>query len=320
MSETQSKLLIFIVAYNAETTIGSVLRRIPVTLRSDYDVEVLIIDDASQDSTFDKGRDARTDPFLPFPITVLHNPVNQGYGGNQKIGYHYAVKNSFDYVALIHGDGQYAPECLPELLQPLKEGKAAAVFGSRMMLKGGARRGGMPLYKYIGNKILTFVENKLLGTSLSEFHSGYRIYSVEALKRIPFHLNTHDFHFDTEIIIQLVTARQPIVELPNPTYYGDEICYVNGFKYAWDVALAAMKARLQRLSLFYDRKFDCAPDADTPYVPKFGYASSHTFALEAVQPRQRVIDLGCAGGYLGHQLKKDKDCTVIGVDSHPPSP
>ena len=105
-------------------------------------------------------------------------------------------------------------------------------MGSRMMVKGAAREGGMPLYKYVGNRILTRFENRCSGPMLSEFHSGYRAYSVEALKSIPFERNSDGFNFDTQIIIQLVDAGKRIVEVPIPTYYGDEICYVNGLKYA----------------------------------------------------------------------------------------
>ena len=117
---------------------------------------------------------------------------------------------------MIHGDGQYAPEELPTLVAPLRDGQADAVFGSRMMTRFGALKGGMPLYKFVGNRILTAIQNLLLGTSLTEFHSGYRVYSVAALQKIPFRLNSNDFHFDTEIIIQLLNARQRIVELPIP--------------------------------------------------------------------------------------------------------
>ena len=125
----------------------------------------------------------------------LFNPLNQGYGGNQKIGYHYAISRNFDFVALLHGDGQYAPEVLPDLVRPLKEGRADAVFGSRMMKAGDALRGGMPRYKYVGNRILTNLQNQILGMKLSEFHSGYRVYSVKAISAVPFHRNTNDFHF-----------------------------------------------------------------------------------------------------------------------------
>ena len=150
-------------------------------------------------------------------MRALFNPVNQGYGGNQKLGYHYAIEKGFDFVALLHGDGQYAPECLPRLLDPLRRGEADAVMGSRMLPGGGALKGGMPLYKFIGNKVLTWLENRLLRTDLSEFHSGYRVYSVEALRAIPFDRNSNDFHFDTEIIIQLQIAARTIREMPIPT-------------------------------------------------------------------------------------------------------
>ena len=180
------RLLILIVAYNAETTISQVLVRVPRQLATEYDVEVLVLDDSSQDRTFEQTRHVQRDGVMPFPLHVLFNPVNQGYGGNQKIGYHYALERGFDFVALVHGDGQYAPECLPELVRPLRDGEADAVFGSRMLEKGGARRGGMPLYKFVGNRILSWFQNRMLGTALSEFHSGYRVYSVAALAKIPF--------------------------------------------------------------------------------------------------------------------------------------
>jgi glycosyltransferase involved in cell wall biosynthesis len=313
----KSRVLVFIVAYNAEKTIREVVFRIPPGLLDTYEVDILIIDDSSRDATFEKGRSIVNDPSLPFPITVLFNPLNQGYGGNQKLGYHYAIEHGYDFVALIHGDGQYAPECLPELLEPLRKGDAAAVFGSRMLTPSGARKGGMPLYKFVGNRILTWIENNLLHTSLSEFHSGYRIYSTRALAAIPFDRNSKDFHFDTEIIIQLVIAGLKIVELPIPTYYGDEICYVNGTKYAFNVVVAALKARLQHAGLFYDRKFDCAPQDTLPYVPKFDYESPHTLAFERIRPGSNVLDVGCAGGYMGAYLMKNKQCRVDGIDSFP---
>lgn len=312
------RLLIFVVAYNAETTITSVVRRIPSGLSENYEVEILIIDDASLDATFARSYILSKAADAPFPIHALFNPVNQGYGGNQKLGYRYAIQNGYDFVALIHGDGQYAPECLPELLEPLRKGEAGAVFGSRMLTRTGALKGGMPFYKFVGNRILTWIENKLLRAGLSEFHSGYRLYSVRALKAIPFECNSNDFHFDTEIIIQLLIARISIRELPIPTFYGDEVCYVNGLKYAANVVKAALKARLQEWSLFYDRRFDCAPDSGaSPYRLKLGYASPHTLAQKCIPKGSRILDLGCGCGVMGNWLRENWGCSVTGVDLQP---
>jgi glycosyltransferase involved in cell wall biosynthesis len=310
------RLLIFIVAYNAETTIEKVLNRIPASLHSD-NVEVLIIDDSSKDDTFARGLRCQ-ERHSDFKITVLRTPENQGYGGNQKLGYRYAIDNGFDIVALLHGDGQYAPEKLPELIEPLRWGEAEAVFGSRMIDKRAARRGGMPFYKWIGNQILTTFQNWMLGTRLSEFHSGYRLYSTEALARIPFDKNTNDFHFDTEIIIQLLLKKLRILELPIPTFYGDEICYVNGMKYAWNVFRSTIKARLCGLHLFYDCKFDVQQVEET-YDLKLGFLSSHTAAIDAAKPGARILDVGCGQGRVAGELIK-KGCNVTGMDRHIPAP
>ncbi len=317
LTDNNQRLLIFVPAYHAESTIASVISRIPESLLDHYEVTVLIIDDCSADSTFEKSHEVARLDCTPFPIRVLYNPVNQGYGGNQKIGYRYAIENGYHLVALIHGDGQYAPERLPEMLTAFEEGSAEAVFGSRMMTPGGALRGGMPMYKFIGNKILTWIQNRLLHSKLSEFHSGYRIYSVAALKTIPFERNSNDFHFDTEIIIQLMIAKKKIVERPIPTYYGDEICRVNGIAYAANVVLATLKSRLQGLGILYDRRYDCAPDSLDHYTPKFDYTSPHSLALARVPAGSRVLDLGCAGGYMGAALIERKACTVTGVDAFP---
>jgi glycosyltransferase involved in cell wall biosynthesis/2-polyprenyl-3-methyl-5-hydroxy-6-metoxy-1,4-benzoquinol methylase len=311
VSAAKPKVLIFIVAYNAERTIQEVLRRIPPAL-SMYDTEILVIDDSSSDATADRARVLESGDQLPFRLTVLFNPVNLGYGGNQKVGFHYAIRNGFDFVALVHGDGQYAPERLPELLEPLVAGEADAVFGSRMMRKGDALRGGMPLYKYVGNRILSTFQNRLLGSKLSEFHSGYRLYSVNALKQIPFALNANEFHFDTDIIIQLLRAGMRIKELPIPTYYGDEICRVDGLRYAWDVSKASLVARAQDLGIFYERKFDVA-SAASPYGPKLGFDSSHTFVIDRVPAGSRVLDIGCASGFVSKALQS-KGCRVTGID------
>ena len=168
------RLLIFVIAYHAEGTLAAVLERIPRSVFDDYDCHVLVVDDASNDRTAEVGREyRRSHPDIA--TTVLRNEYNQGYGGNQKVGYAFAIRGGFDFVAMIHGDGRYAPEELPHLVAPLAAGNADAVFGSRMMTHFGALKGGMPLYKFVGNLVLTAVQNVLLGTRLTEFHSGYRV-------------------------------------------------------------------------------------------------------------------------------------------------
>jgi glycosyltransferase involved in cell wall biosynthesis len=211
MTGQRRRILVFVVAYEAESTLQKVLDRIPRTVFETFDAEILVIDDSSRDRTFEVG--ARWAAASRYPITVLFNQQNQGYGGNQKLGYQYALRNGFDFVVLLHGDGQYAPESIPDLLRPLVDGSADAVFGSRMLTRGAARRGGMPFYKFVGNKILTRLQNILLNSGLSEFHSGFRAYRLSALGRVPFQFNTNDFHFDTEIIIQLMLAGSRLVEV-----------------------------------------------------------------------------------------------------------
>jgi glycosyltransferase involved in cell wall biosynthesis len=311
----KTRVLIFVVAYEAESTLDAVLARVPDSV-FEHETEVLVIDDSSADRTFDVGvRSARGSHHR---ITVLYNPQNQGYGGNQKLGYQYAIRHGFEVVVLLHGDGQYAPEAIPTLLEPLLDGSADAVLGSRMLVPGVARKGGMPLYKLAGNKVLTFLQNRLLRSDLSEFHSGFRAYSVAALRKIPFGFNSNVFHFDTEIIIQLMLAGCRITEVPIPTYYGDEICRVDGIKYARDVVAATIASRLHRLNIFYDRRFDVTGDTNTHYDLKLGYRSSHTAALDAVLPGSRVLDIGCGPGTFDVHLAA-KGCRVTGVDQFPPA-
>ncbi len=310
---TAKRILIFVVAYNAEKTIEKVLDRIPAELRLP-NVEVLVIDDSSKDRTFECGLRREVSDCAGMRVTFLRTPFNQGYGGNQKLGYRYAVDNGFDVVALLHGDGQYAPEKLPALLAPLIGGEADAVFGSRMLRKADALKGGMPLYKWVGNQVLTTFQNALLGTRLSEFHSGYRLYSVPALARIPFERNSNDFHFDTEIILQLHYAGLAIQELPIPTFYGDEICHVNGLKYAWDIFRTMLRAKCHEKNLLYDRKFDVG-QVEHLYDLKLGFDSSHTRALAAIRGGSRVLDIGCGQGLLAAEAAR-LGAHVVGLDQH----
>jgi glycosyltransferase involved in cell wall biosynthesis len=311
------RLLVFVIAYYAEDTLTSVLERVPRSIFNDYECEVLVVDDASGDRTHEIGwAYRRAHPEVA--MTILRNEYNQGYGGNQKVGYAFAIREQFDFVAMVHGDGQYAPEQLPSLVAPLREGRADAVFGSRMMTRLGAIKGGMPLYKFVGNRILSRIQNLLLGTNLTEFHSGYRVYSVAALTKIRYRLNSNLFHFDTEIIIQLLNARQRILELPIPTYYGDEISRVNGLKYAKDVVVATLRNVAHRAGVLHQRRYEPAGDeGNAHYDLKLGYASSHQFALDAVAPGTAVIDIGAGPGGIARELLK-KGCRVAVVDQFLP--
>ncbi len=159
---------------------------------------------------------------------------------------------------MLHGDGQYPPEQLDAMVAPLKDHVADTVFGSRMLKKRDALKGGMPLYKFIGNIVLTRLQNTMLGSSLSEFHSGYRAYRLAALKKIPWMHNSNGFDFDTDIIIQLLDNEFHIKEIPIPTRYGDEISHVNNIAYAAKVIYTTFLSRLQRRNMYCALKFNYA--------------------------------------------------------------
>lgn len=302
------KIGVFIVAYNAVSTIAKVLDRIPPDIREKI-AEVFIFDDCSTDDTYLLGVGYKQTTGWD-KLKIYRNPENKGYGGNQKLGYRYAIDNDFDIVVLLHGDGQYAPECMAQLIEPIERGEAEAVFGSRMMDPGAARKGGMPIYKYIGNKILTRFENSMLGMNLTEFHSGYRAYDVHALARIPFEKNSDDFHFDTEIIIQFHQHKLRISEVPIPTYYGDEICYVNGMKYAGNVVKSIVRYRLNQAGV---KSYPEYKDG-TRYPIKRDRYSSHALISERIKGvAPRVLDIGCGPGNVA-ALIRQKDFECVGVD------
>jgi len=227
---TSPRIGIFIIAYNAVNHLNKTIGRIPPEVYDQVE-EIFVIDDCSQDNSYYAALGYKAE-FGVDKLTVHRNDKNQGYGGNQKVGYQYAMDRGFDVVALIHGDGQYAPEALPLLLEPFIKDEADMVFGSRMAKPSDALKGGMPLYKFAGNRVLTYLQNKMSGLNLSEYHSGYRLYSTKALKSIPFQAFTNTWHFDTQIILALAERNFRITERPIPTYYGDEICHVNGIPYA----------------------------------------------------------------------------------------
>ena len=230
---SEPKIGILVVAYNAATTLAAVLDRIPVEFRSRIS-KIYVNDDHSDDATYLIGLGYQQ-THQDLPLVINRHPRNLGYGGNQKAGYRQALDDGLDIVVLLHGDGQYAPEELARMTAPIERGEADLVMGSRMLRKGGARGGGMPLYKFVGNKILTFTQNRLAGVRLSEWHSGYRAYRVSTLAAVPFEANSDVFDFDTQIILQVLETGGRIVEIDIPTFYGDEVSYVNGLVYGKDI-------------------------------------------------------------------------------------
>lgn len=304
----QARVGVLVVAYNAAATLASVLDRLPESFQQSVD-HILICDDASHDDTYQVGLDYKSGTHLP--LTVVRHPENLGYGGNQKSGYRWAIEHGLDVVVLLHGDGQYAPEVIEDLVAPLCSGQADAVFGSRMMQRGDALKGGMPLYKYLGNRILTRFQNGMTGLALTEWHSGYRAYRVDALAELDFASFSDGFDFDTEIILGLKNAGRRIHEVPIPTYYGDEICYVNGIRYARDVAADVVRDRLRSAGLGTG-----STGVDTTaYVLKDSPHSSHGVLLRwlrTIAPT-RVLDVGCSDGQFGALVRREGH-QVFGVD------
>lgn len=239
-------------AYEAVNTLDKVMDLIPPKVKRLVE-EIYLLDDASNDNTYYAAVGYKMLKKLK-KLKVYRNEKNLGCGGNQKKAYNYAIKKGFDILALLHGDNQYDPRCLSYLLKPLIKDNADFVFGSRMV--GHPLKGGMPLYKFLGNKFLTFMENLLLDMNLSEYHSGYRLFNCHALKKVPFNKCSNDFHFDTEIIIQFKKAGIRIAELPIPTFYGDEISRVKVIKYGFHVIKAVLEYRLHEAGIIKSHKFD----------------------------------------------------------------
>jgi glycosyltransferase involved in cell wall biosynthesis len=309
LGEKFPKFAVFVVAYNAQNTLRETIERIPQEI---YDVLecIYVIDDFSDDMTYEIAKkmvlEERWDK-----LRIFRNPRNYGYGGNQKIGFRYAIEEKFDYVILVHGDGQYAPELLPDLMWPtLFEGRQV-VFGSRMIKKRDALKGRMPYYKFAGNIILTKLENLILNTNLSEFHSGYRLYSTQVLSKIPFELNSDGFNFDTQIIIQCFILGIPIYEVPIPTFYGDEKCYVDGIQYAKNVFKDALDFRLHQLHIKRSSRYII--EKEEPYRLKKSRFSSHQQIAEMIRPNVKVLDIGCAYGFMS-ELLTPKDVEYWGID------
>ena len=204
------KIVIVMPAYNAARTIEETFRAIP----EGYYDEIVVVDDHSRDDTVARAR--------ALQLKAIRHPHNVGYGGNQKTCYMEALRDGASIVVMLHPDGQYDPAIIPEMIRPIREGRADMVLGSRMMVPGSARRGGMPLWKRIANRVLTTAENLAMGRRFSECHTGYRAYSRRFLETVPFLRNSNGFVFDTEVIFQAVQFGLPVVEVPVASRYFDD--------------------------------------------------------------------------------------------------
>ena len=208
-------IIVVMPAFNASKTLWHTYEGIP----KDVVRSVILVDDASSDDTATLAERLK--------IKVIRHPHNVGYGGNQKTCYMEALRDGGDIVIMVHPDNQYDPCFISEIVKPILEGKADIVLGSRMLMPGGALKGGMPVYKFLANKILSGIENYVLGQSLSEFHTGYRAYSRKFLETIPFLRNSNDFDFDTQVLIQAAFFQFKIREIPVTTKYFKEASSVN---------------------------------------------------------------------------------------------
>lgn len=312
----KSKVAVFIIAYRAVQTLISAYKRIPASIKRRAS-EIYCFDDCSDDNTYYAGLGYKVANNIK-KLKIYKNPKNLGYGGNQKKGYRYAIQKKFDIIVMLHGDAQYAPEKIPLLLDAFQNSgqeKIGMVMGSRIL--GDPLGGRMPLYKYVGNRILTWLENMILGTHLSEFHSGYRAYNLHALRSIPFEKCSNDFHFDTEIIIMLLNAGYKIVEVPIPTYYGPgSRSYVNVVKYGIDCLKSVIEYRLHKLGMKKGSKFNFATASQPRYRLKDDEYSSHAVMSSWVKELdcKKVLDLGCAGGLLAKALKGDWKGSIVGLE------
>jgi glycosyltransferase involved in cell wall biosynthesis len=240
------RIAVVMPALNAARTIASQVEAIP----RDWVDEVIVVDDGSTDETLKIARS--------LDVTVLWHPHNVGYGGNQKTCYLHALQDEADVVVMLHPDGQYEPSLIPKLVQPIVAGEADLVLGSRMAEHGAARAGGMPLYKIVANRFLTGIENRVMGTSLTDLHTGYRAYSREFLLRVPFLRNALDFSFDSEVLMQASRFGFRIAEVPARSRYfrdASSITFGPASVYGVKTLWTAARLVLHRRGIVRSRKF-----------------------------------------------------------------
>ncbi len=238
----QKKVIVVLPAYNAEKTLEKTYREIPFDIVD----EVVLVDDASRDNTASLAKE--------LGIThVIRHELNTGYGGNQKTCYQTALEHNADIIIMLHPDYQYTPLLITAMVSIIAHDLYPVVLGSRILGKG-ARKGGMPLYKYVFNRLLTLTQNFLMNQKLSEYHTGYRAFSADVIRNINFLANSDDFVFDNQMLAQILFKGYEIGEITCPTKYFEEASSIN-FKrsvtYGLGVLTTSMQYRLQKWHLLH---------------------------------------------------------------------
>jgi len=250
------RVVVVMPAYNAAATLVKTYLRIPPGACD----AIVLVDDRSSDDTAEIAERLN--------LTTIRHRHNRGYGGNQKSCYTKALELGADVVVMLHPDNQYDPGIIPELVAPIAEGRADVVLASRFL--GRPLAGGMPVYKYVFNRLLTWTENLVLWRGFSEYHTGYRAFSREALLAVNFEANSEDFVFDNEIIVQLVLARQRFVEVPVPTHYATDSSSVGlgaSLRYGLGCLRVMLESVLHRAGLATFKRYPRKPPRLVPGMP-----------------------------------------------------
>jgi glycosyltransferase involved in cell wall biosynthesis len=244
--KSAAKVVVVMPARQAAATLKQTVSEIPL----DHVAEIILVDDSSTDETVSLARE--------LPLEVVWHPHQVGYGGNQKTCYMQALQHDADVVVMLHPDGQYEPGLIPEMIAPIVAGRADLILGSRLAIPGAAIAAGMPRWKWVANRFLTTIQNRIMGTRLTEAHSGYRAYSRELLLTVPFLRNSLDFSFDAELLYQAAEFGFRIDEVPARCRYFEEASSV-GFKvgvvYGLKTLWSGFRLILHRCGILRSRKF-----------------------------------------------------------------